>query len=627
MMSKSPQAGITGIRASFSDSVRLLETKREIVDPDPNEPRDGLRAGGWSAKPRIGAMPPDCPVQVIGHAGDVTYVVSAAGQLHEVTSWDATTLYRLFAPYGKYLWWAWPRYGKPAKNEEGEALPPKINGLEMGEAAQCLINEGARRGMFDPDESHRGRGGWRDDRTGGFIWHSGQYLWRVIGKRLEAAQPGLQGAVLYTRQPETIQPWPEPVDWQDTPAENLLASLRTWNWERPALDPLLVIGWYMSGFMGAALDQRPIIFTTGGHGVGKSTMQKITREVFRRVAYTSANSTAAAIYQRLQRDSRPVIIDELESKPGDNRATAVIELARIAYSGDSLDRGGQNHEGVSFTCRSPFFLSAINAPAMGVQDRSRMAVLNLSRLDKARRDGALAKPLNVGEADGRMLLRQVMDGWSDFAERLLPAWRDTLLAAGMSDRHADTYGTLLACAELAVGVAAMEECGLPVTNGERLAAMIMEATEAERSEQMDNWLACIVHLLSSAIEAWKSGEKPTVGGVVEELMETKAFEPEARKRLAAAGLGLVDKAKLGLEPGYLLAVPKTSPALDTVFRDQVWCNGVWYDALKQGPQDVVLRGKALEVDGHDYAIVKINGVPKRCVMIDLAQVDKVLETR
>ncbi|WP_026782651.1 hypothetical protein [Pleomorphomonas koreensis] len=626
-MSKEPQAGIKGIRAAYMDSVKMLSARAEIVDPDPSEPRDGVEPGRWASKPRISTVPPHCPVQVVGHDGEVTYVVSAAGQLFEVKTWDATTLYKLFAPYGNYLWWAWPRMSKPKTDDAGDVVEPsRINGLEVAEAAQCLINEGARRGMFDPAESHRGRGGWKDARTGDFVWHSGQFLWRVNGRKLEASMPGLDGDVLYTRQPDTIHPWPEPVDFEDSPATKLLDGLKTSNWERPGLDPLLVVGWFMSGFMGAAVDQRPIVFTTGGHGAGKTFLQGILREIFRKVAYTSANSTAAAIYQKLKRDSRPVIIDELESKAGDSRATAVIELARIAYSGDSLDRGGQNHDGVSFICRSAFFLSAINAPAMMPQDKSRMAILNLSRLDKASRARALEKPVHIGMHDGRMLLRQVMDGWREFRDRLLPMWRVGLLKAGMSDRHADTYGTLLACCELAVGPLAMEECGLKVTDPEALAATIMEATEAERAEQVDNWMACIIRLLSSSIEAWRGGEKPTVGGVLEDLMATGQFEPEARQKLACAGVGLIDKGKVC--QGYALAVPPTGPALSRIFADTEWHDGVWFNALKQAPADVVLRGKALVVEdggkAKDRAVVKINGVSQRCLVIDLTRFDEMM---
>ncbi len=402
--------------------------------------------------------------------------------------------------------------------------------------------------------------------------------------------------------------------------------------ERPILDPVLILGWIMTAWMGGALEQRPIVFTTGGHGAGKTTLQNIIRELFRHVAFASANTTAAGVYQNLGRDSRPVLIDELEAKPGDARATAIIELARIAYSGDSLDRGGSDHVGTSFTARSAFFLSAILHPPLHVQDRSRMAVLNLSRLDRTDRNRKLDKPLDVRESDGRMLLRQVMDGWTDFSVRLLPKWKVALVRAGLSDRLADTYGTLLAAAELAIGPEALREAGLPVYDEEALGAIIVEATAGERAEQVDTWVECVTLLLSSQVDVWKAGEKPTVGGILEELRETQAFASEARARLATAGLGLVEPGRVC--SGWGLAVPPSGPLLDRVFADTKFAKGGWFQALKQGDPKIVLRGEALrrpklgtdgiqEMDEQrrpkcvDGSVVKINGVAQRCVVVDV----------
>ncbi|WP_164085394.1 hypothetical protein, partial [Stenotrophomonas maltophilia] len=80
-----------------------------------------------------------------------------------------------------------------------------------------------------------------------------------------------------------------------------------------------------------------------------------------------------------------------------------------------------------------------------------------------------------------------------------------------------TYGTLLACATMLLGDAGMEAAGLPVTEPGLLGPMIAEATAAERGERTANWRACLEHLLASPIEAWKGGEKPTVGGCIELL--------------------------------------------------------------------------------------------------------------
>ncbi len=62
-------------------------------------------------------------------------------------------------------------------------------------------------------------------------------------------------------------------------------------------------------------------------------------------------------------------------------------------------------------------MSAINPPPLEAQDRSRMPILNLARLDKNRK----AKDILVRDEDGRQLLRQIMDGWDAFESEILPA--------------------------------------------------------------------------------------------------------------------------------------------------------------------------------------------------------------
>ncbi|WP_189553583.1 hypothetical protein, partial [Mesorhizobium sp. M8A.F.Ca.ET.021.01.1.1] len=132
---------------------------------------------------------------------------------------------------------------------------------------------------------------------------------------------------------------------------------------------------------------------------------------------------------------------------------------------------------------------AINAPPMGAQDKSRMAILNLSRLDK--KNGIGRKVVLKAETDGRMMLRQIMDGWRDYNDRLLVNYWEALAAQGLDARAIDTFGTLLAAAELLVGPAALEDIGLPVTDHERLGEIVAAATAIERNENLDNWHKCL----------------------------------------------------------------------------------------------------------------------------------------
>ncbi|NDV87053.1 hypothetical protein GTW51_10100 [Aurantimonas aggregata] len=615
-MSKKPvsRIGVSNAKAAFLDAARRLQERAIAEDPDPNLPRAGVKAGEWPGAP-WDQMPPECPVQVLGHTDAVTYCVSVSGQLMAIERWDAAVLAKLFAPQLNYAYWAWPAKASPGKDAEGDPLPAVVKRLERDKAMNCLIQEGARKGLFDPKDRVRGRGGWKD-RGDRFVWHSGEYLWTAeAGGKLMAARPGELDGYLYTRAPEVQRPCEVVVTEETTPAHRILKYLKTWSWDRPEIDPILFLGWFATSYMGGALDERPIVFTVGGRGVGKSTLHGVLTRVLGRSLHATADTTAAGIYQRVKQDSLAVTVDELENKARSTKAQSVIELARIAYSGSSMFRGGADHEGVEFQARNSFLFSAINPPPLGAQDRSRMAILNLSRLDESRK----ALSIDLSEADGPMIVRQVMDGWTAFRSRLLPEWKRALHDGGMDARAQATYGTLLAAAHLLLGDEAMCEAGLDITEMAATGHKIAEATTSDRLEEVDNWQKVLDQLFGSSIEAWKGGDRLTVGGVIEDLVDGNGgvdYE-DARLRLAAAGLGL---RKPG-DPceGYALAVPSSGPQLARIFGDTEFQGGGWTIALKQGPKEVVRRGGKDDKRLHN---IKINGSTKWCLLVDLVEYDK-----
>jgi hypothetical protein len=627
---KAVQGGVAGIRAHFQDAMAILNDAKAIEDPDPNKPRNGIKPGQWDGAPHD-RMPPDCPVTVLGKKGDAVYVISAIGEMHEVTRWDLPTLTSLFAPYVNYLFWAWPAFGKAEQDPEtGEALPPKVKRVERDKAAMALIAEAGRKGIFDPQSNVRGRGGWKAQDK--FIWHNGKMLFSVDVKteaksgraqawNLQATRPGEFDGYFYAQDSEILSPWREPVGYLDSPAHQILQDLKSWKWERPTLDPVLFLGWLMSAYLSGALEVRPILFTTGGAGTGKSTLHGIVRALLGSALYSTANTTAAGIYQNIRQDSRPVAVDEFERKAGGTKEQAIVELARQAYSGAKGYRGGANGDGTEFELRSSFMFSAILHPHLGVQDRTRMVILNLNPLDK---NGASEQPI-IKEEWGRMLLRQVMDGWHDLNTFVLPKWRRILSSSRLAfdARAIDTYGTVLACAELAVGELGLVQAGFPSLapgsaelDADCLVDLIAFATAEERAAQMPKWQEVIEKVMSATLEMYVAGRKPSVGETVGHLEQgTDLLDlREARARLAMMGLGLRDKGKPG--QGYCLAIPKNDDKLNRLFYDGEFNHGGWTMALKQAPDSIVLRG--LE---RKFTNVDINRLTKDCLLVDLAGYD------
>ncbi|MBL4768105.1 MAG: hypothetical protein JKY94_10385 [Rhodobacteraceae bacterium] len=608
------------IRALFADAAEDLASQKSYKDPPSEQARGEFLAGQWPGYP-YGQMPPECPIAVHGHKMGVVYVTDAAGQLIELDKGDAVSTCRLFGKFQNFPEWAFPRWGKSIKDpESGKMLPPRINGLEFQKLYRCLVAEGDRQGLFDPSKQHRGRGGWVDT-DGNFLWHSGEYLYSIKKGKLVNARPGGHMGYLYTVQPANIAPWQEAVPRAESPARELLKDFGTWNWERPYLDPILLVGWMVTALMGGALPWRPIIFTTGGAGVGKSTLHGIIEAVLDSAVMATSDTTAAGIYQNIKQDSTGVIVDEFEAAANMAKRQPVIDLARIAASGASMFRGGADHTGTTFEVRCSFMFSAINQPAMGSADKSRMVVLNLGRLEV---EGFEGSDFVYSPDQGRMLLRQVMDGWKDFSERLLPDYQRILRKVGFNERQVDTYGTLLAAAELALGPEALEEAGLPVTDERALGALIEVATKAERIAQKENWHKCLEILLDCPIDAYKGGERPTVGGVLAELTEIPSplvtDIANTRGRLALAGLALKEPGKIEGAEGFALCVPGSGVQLDKVFTGSNYHGEVWNTALKQGPNDFILRNVKDRAGLTNNSFkVKIGISTKHCLLIDLVK--------
>jgi hypothetical protein len=282
-------------------------------------------------------------------------------------------------------------------------------------------------------------------------------------------------------------------------------------------------------------------------------------------------------------------------------------------------RGGAEHEGVEFRLQNSFFFSAINNPPLEPAERSRMAFCSLGKLDPDKK----AKSLTIdADSAGRMMLRALMDGWKDL-DKMIAQWRDALSAQGMDSRAQDTYGTLLAIAHLLLGDEAMEKAGLGVENIFDAGHKIARWTSNDRAEASENWRLCLEHILDCTIEAWKGGEKPTVGNTIASWESGEFSTKAANERLNLIGLAARGEDREGaivreedLRPSrHLLAVPLSSVQLGRLFAGTKWSGGVWGSALKQAPADVVIRDRG---NGQN---MKINRKSARCLYVDLRAYD------
>lgn len=584
--------------------LRVQELRRGPADPVPGVPRDGINPGQWV--PDDLGLPPDCPVRPLGMDGDVVFFIDANGQLQSTTpsSFGQGFVQMLFGDRQNFLYWAWPRFNK-AKD---------VDGWRAEKVREHFYAAASRKGLWKSVEKVRGLGAW-PGRNGELILHCGEALY-IDG---ELHPTGEIDGHFYPRRPTTFFPAAEAVSDDDNPAHDVLTALRSWSWGRPDVDPLLILGWIGVALLAGALPWRPSMFLVGDRGTGKSSLQAVLKAIFGPAIVSTPDTTPAGIYQHIGSDALPIAVDELEADGDNRRASAVVKLARLAASGGLMLRGGQDHQGIEFQARSTFLFSAINRPPLPAQDLSRLALINIGKLDPAK----LTSAPTLADADtiGPRLLRRMADNWSDF-DKLYEEYRTAMRSGGHDSRGQDTFGIFLTCAHMLLGDEGLEREGLPFETLEPWAHTLAAETLQEVEDAQDNWQACLQHLLTSRVEAWRNGQRQTVGALLDAMgsPEEGLTFAGCQAELAQAGLGLMAPGTIA--SGYVLAVPNSGPLIASLFKGTPWGGeghlGVWGPALRQGPANVVVSEK-----GKNRA--RINGVQLRCTMIVLDEWNKLNE--
>jgi hypothetical protein len=562
-------------------------------DPKPGAPIGGVDAGQWT--PGKDGLPENCPVRPLGVSGDICFFVDPIGQVRELKPpMGKTHILTLFSGRAGYLTWAWPRWG-----ERG------VNGFAADEVAAALIKACHDLGPWSYVDKTRGRGCWLDD-DAQLVLHLGT---RIIRNQIISGPSEVHGYV-YAARPNIPGPASVKTAQVEEPAQEVLQLLATWRWKRPDVDPMLMLGWIGAAFLSGALPWRPSVYLTGDHGTGKSSLQTLIKGVLSDWLVQAADTTAAGIYQRVKTDCLPVAVDELEGEADFKKQKAVLKLARLAASGALMLRGGDRHEGVEFQARSAFLFSSINTPPLEPQDLSRMAILALRPLDLHTPPPQLI-PSRL-KAIGQHVLKAMLTQWPRFYSTWA-AFRAELGAGGMNARGQDTFGTLLACADLALYDGWNEErlSGLYDGDLKPWSEILAASTVAEFEDKTENWLGCLSHMLSVTPEPWRHTNHVSAGRMLAQYWEnTGEYEFSTIKReLGKIGLALVKHGDVP-RPNYL-AVPNQGPLTRTLFQGSKWAGdvgaGVWAGALRQADEKLFIVERQ-----------RVNGVNQRCTLISLA---------
>lgn len=621
-MAKKPNTG--GVRAALEQAKPLVSGAfREGSDPAIGQPRtiDGVEETPGKWHPDLFGLPRGCPVAPLGVDNDVYFFLDTIGQLRGIpyNSAGKKAVQSLFMGRPNFAAFAWPKWNERDK---------KVTGIAADDALDALFGACAMKGPWTAVEKIRGRGAHLGA-NGELILHCGDALFQAEKGIIIARELGELGRHVYPTRPPVPTPFgisadrfdkPEPIAAEERPARTLVPLLRSWNWLRPAVDPWLMLGDFGVAMIGGALGWRPTTFITGDKATGKSTLQKMFRLTLGDGLIHAADTSAAGIYQHIGHDTLPVAVDELESEADPRKQKAIIKLARLAASGAVMLRGGSEHTGVEFQARSSFFFSSINRPALEPQDLSRLCLLQLEKLPNTAAAPSLdAQALGLC---GRRLLRVIAENFHRF-DAILEEWHARLGGIGHDQRGKDTYGTLLAMAELIVGDdAALLD--MPLAEDGDWAEHLAPSKLPELEDARENWRACLDHLLSVPVEAWRNGARTVPGQVLHDYWtatpagDEAAFGfDEANRLLRQAGLALAKPRGQG-EPTWLV-IPNQNPLVAKLFGQTKWggeaAAGVWAGALRQGKRWAADGGGLWELGQ-----ARINGVPSKATFISLEEI-------
>lgn len=556
----------------MSDTGKTSRAREKLLNARP------VKASAEQLEDVAKPLPDGCPVHPLGmQSGETPTAVylsasgiisKLAGQAHGLGNLEG-----LFAPHNKFLWEHWPR-----RTQDGAT----VNGFKAELVRSDLFAAAGRLGIWDELERVRGPGAWRGA-GGELILHLGDRVmmdgelhpWGVLDGMVYPAGPTMLGPAARTLKGAN----------PTQPGQQVLALLQTWNWRHPTIAPRLMLGWICAAMVGGALKWRPAVWPTGDRGTGKSTLLDACKALLGpNAAVQTANTTAAGIRQAVMARSVPVLLDELESSDdGGDVVQKVIELLRQASSGSIGLRGGADHKGQVFQIRSAMLATSIMVPPLRSQDRSRIAVLDLRPLDSS-------KPPPDVRADrlhalGQQLLRRMVDNWPQLDGRLA-TWRAQLEAhAGMDARGADQYGTLLACADLALSDLPPDGELLAEVVGEGLTKMLGEL----RADDVQDWRRAIDHMLTAPAEAYRGGDRLTLGELVGRAAGhvVGIDADDANKALASAGLRVMVQSGV-----WWLAVANQHQHLSRVYQGTIWAgrsgtSGGWRQVMLRAPGALV----------------------------------------
>jgi len=384
----------------------------------------------------MGDVSPDIFYKLLGYNGETFLVWSVrAKQVIELTAKELSIHANLMR-FASKTYWEKEYPNKSATDWEG--ITSEI--IELSYAI----------GVFNP-LNIRGRGVWLDE--GRTVLHLGQVL-VVDDVRYEIG--GFDTNYIYEAHP-TLDLYQSDKVATTSEAKQFLAICQSLKWERP-INAYLFAGWCMIAPICGALQWRPHIWLTGEQGSGKTwVMDNVARRMTGDIAlYTQGNTTEAGLRQSLQRDARPVLLDEAEGRDSfaERKVKGILELARQASSesGGQIVKGTSGGKAQVYSIQSCFMFASISIGIEETADASRISVLSLVKANGASKAEDLSNFKELEERVSKTLTPEYAMKLRGRAIKLLTIIRHnaTIFADAIAlhlpggRRTGDQLGTLLA---------------------------------------------------------------------------------------------------------------------------------------------------------------------------------------
>lgn len=552
-------------------------------------------------------LPEPCPVTPLGMNGAKLVLLDGLQQIQTVAT---------RCDKGDLMAWFGSEYLEESFGTEGK------DRWDQRKAQTALIEDCRNLGIFDPRGRVFGRGAHRGP-------HGGRELMMHLGARVVVSDPAQPKAMDRERVLPAgavkvggeryffpgLPPLPAPDTTKATAkdVENILSVLGTFNFIDKEGSQLLMLGMIAQMYICGALPWRSHIWLVAPTGTGKTTLQSIIRELLASWCLHTEDASEAAIRQTLNDDTLPVLIDEAEAHDKPEKLQNLLNLMKKASSGAKIHRGGADHKATEFTAQSCFLLSSvIHAPLRG-EDRNRLAILQMRPFDTP--PEPLAMERATWRTVGRRFHRRMIAHWPRFNDTW-DMYKRAIATCGFDGRAQDTYGTLLACADMLQYDHApnlmMPDSTQPgeerVMKAVQAVLPLMERGRSEAQTDVER----VISYLASTMLPGAGGQPPEPTGLwIERAMELVGgidMVPDgpndaARAKLKSYGLRVVnltatpkktqpavtDALPENWNTAYLAVAYGTNRALAELFKGSDWSGGAWTQSLGKIPGAVKVK--------------------------------------